>query len=70
VDAVRRALGYSKMSLMGASFGSQWSFAVLKRPPGTVARALIASAEPLNNGYDMPSHVFAVLQRVAFEAEQ
>ena len=70
VDAVRRALGYPKIGLMGASFGSQWSFAVLKRHPGTVARALIASAEPLNNGYDMPGHVFAVLQRVAFEAEQ
>jgi pimeloyl-ACP methyl ester carboxylesterase len=70
VDAVRRALGYPRISLMGASFGSQWSFAVLKRHPGTVARALISSAEPLNNGYDMPSHVFAVLQRVAFEAEQ
>ena len=70
VDAVRRALGYDRIGLMGASFGSQWSFAVLKRHPGTVARALISSAEPLANGYDMPSHVFAVLQRVAFEAEQ
>lgn len=70
VDAVRRAFGYDRISLMGASFGSQWSFAVMKRHPGIVARALIASAEPLNNGYDMPSHVFAVLQRVAYEAEQ
>jgi pimeloyl-ACP methyl ester carboxylesterase len=70
VDAVRRALSYDRITLMGASFGSQWSFAVMKRHPGIVARALIASAEPLNNGYDMPSHVFAVLQRVAHEAEQ
>lgn len=70
VDAVRRALGYPRISLMGASFGSQWSFAVMKRHPGTVARALISAVEPLNNGYDMPSQVFAVMQRIAFEAEQ
>ncbi|WP_404334321.1 alpha/beta hydrolase [Sphingomonas sp. MMS12-HWE2-04] len=69
VDAVRRLLGYDKISLLGASFGSQWSFAVMKRHPGTVARALISATEPLDNGYDMPSHVFAVLQRIAFEAE-
>lgn len=70
VDAVRRALGYDRISLTAASFGSQWAFAVLKRHPGTVARGLISLVEPLANGYDMPAHVFAVMQRVAFEAEQ
>jgi len=70
VDAVRRALGYDRISLFGASFGSQWSFAVLKRHPGTVARVLLSAVEPLDNGYDMPSHVFAVMQRIAFEAER
>lgn len=70
VDSVRRALGYDRISLTAASFGSQWAFAVLRRHPGTVARGLISLVEPLANGYDMPSHVFAVMQRVAFEAEQ
>jgi pimeloyl-ACP methyl ester carboxylesterase len=70
VDSVRRALGYERISLTAASFGSQWAFAVLKRHPGTVARGLISLVEPLANGYDMPAHVFAVMQRVAFEAEQ
>lgn len=70
VDAVRRALGYPRISLLGASFGSQWSFAVMKRHPGTVARALISAVEPLNDGYDMPSQVFAAMQRIAFEAER
>lgn len=70
VDAVRQALGYPRISLLGASFGSQWSFAVMKRHPGTVARALISAVEPLNNGYDMPSQVYAAVQRIAFEAEQ
>jgi len=70
VDSVRRALGYPRISLTAASFGSQWAFAVLKRHPGTVARGLISLVEPLANGYDMPAQVFAVMQRVAFEAEQ
>ncbi|MDV3458635.1 alpha/beta fold hydrolase [Sphingomonas sp. HF-S4] len=69
VDSVRRLLGYPKLILFGASFGSQWSFAVMQRHPETVARALLASVEPLDNGYDMPSHVFAAMQRIAYEAE-
>ncbi|MGK6319248.1 alpha/beta fold hydrolase [Sphingomonas sp. DT-204] len=70
VDAVRRALGYERISLLGASFGSQWSFAVMKRHPGTVARALLSSVEPLDNGYDIPSHVFTAMRRITAEAER
>lgn len=70
VDDLRRALDYPRISLLAASFGSQWAFAVMKAHPGTVARAVITSAEPLDYGYDMPSQVFAVYQRIAWEADQ
>ena len=70
VQDLSRALGYVKISLVGASFGSQWSFAVMKAHPGLVARAVITSAEPLDYGYDMPSQVYAVYQRIAWEADQ
>lgn len=70
VDALRRALGYKKISLVGQSFGSQWSFAIMRRHPQIVERALLSGVEPLNNGYDMPSHVFAALQRMAWEADR
>jgi pimeloyl-ACP methyl ester carboxylesterase len=70
VHDLSKALGYDHISLAAASFGSQWAFAVLKRHPGLVARALISSAEPLDHGYDMPSQVFAALQRIAVEADQ
>ena len=32
--------------------------------PEIVARALLSGVEPLNHGYDMPSHVFAAVQRM------
>ncbi|MDI3291468.1 alpha/beta fold hydrolase [Polyangium sp. 15x6] len=70
VDDLRRALGYDKISLFGGSFGSQWSFAVMRLHPEIVARAVLSGVEPLNNGYDMPSHVLAALQRIAQDADR
>lgn len=70
VEALRGALGYKKVSLFGGSFGSQWSLAVMRLHPGSVARAVLSGVEPLNNGYDMPSHVFAALQRIAYDADR
>jgi pimeloyl-ACP methyl ester carboxylesterase len=70
VDDLRRALGYEKISLFGGSFGSQWALAVMRLNPGIVSRAVLASVEPLDNGYDMPSHVYAALQRIAYDADR
>ena len=47
VADLAEALGYPRVSLLAASFGSQWAFAVIKRHPGLAARAVITSAEPL-----------------------
>ncbi|WP_369981191.1 alpha/beta hydrolase [Xanthomonas bundabergensis] len=70
VDDLRKALGYDRINLVAASFGSQWAFAVMKRHRGRVARAVISAAEPLDAGYDQPSQVFAAFQRIAAEADQ
>jgi pimeloyl-ACP methyl ester carboxylesterase len=70
VNDLRRALGYKQITLVGTSFGSQWSFAVMRRHPDIVARALLSGVEPLDCGYDMPSHVFAAIQRMWWEAEK
>lgn len=70
VDDLRRALDYDKISLFGGSFGSQWSLAVMRLHPQIVARAVLSSVEPLDNGYDMPSHVYAALQRIAYDADR
>lgn len=69
LNDLRRALGYAKINLFGLSYGSQWSFAVMRLHPETVSRALLSGVEPLDNSYDMPSHVWAALMRIAAEAE-
>lgn len=70
VNDLRRALGYERITLSGQSFGSQWSFAVMRLHPEVVARAVLSGVEPLDDAFDMPSQILASLQRVAFEAEQ
>lgn len=70
VNDVRKALGYRKINLMGVSYGSQWSFAIMRLHPEIVARALLSGVEPLNNGYDMPSGILADMQRSWTEAQK
>ena len=70
VADLAKALGYPQVTLVGQSFGSQWSFAILRRHPQLACRALLSGTEPLDCGYDMPSHVLAAIQRICFEADQ
>jgi pimeloyl-ACP methyl ester carboxylesterase len=70
VDDLRKALGYKQITLVGTSFGSQWSFAIMRRHKDVIARALLSGVEPLDGGYDMPSQVFAAIQRSWWEAEK
>jgi pimeloyl-ACP methyl ester carboxylesterase len=69
VNDLRKALGYDRISLFGGSFASQWSLAVMRLYPQTVARAVLSSAEPLD-GYDVPSQILAALQRISFDADR
>jgi pimeloyl-ACP methyl ester carboxylesterase len=66
---LRKALGYDRITLVGTSFGSQWSFAIMRRHPEIVVRALLSGVEPLNHGFDMPSHILAGVHRMWREAE-
>jgi pimeloyl-ACP methyl ester carboxylesterase len=69
VDEIRSALGYPTMMLTGGSFGSQWSFAVLRRHPDTVDRLMLDGIEPLGHAYDSPAHVEGALKRVMDAAD-
>ena len=64
VNELRKLLSYEKITLCGQSFGSQWSFGIMKKYPNTIQRALLTGIEPLNNSYDMPSHVFNAIKRI------
>jgi pimeloyl-ACP methyl ester carboxylesterase len=64
VNDLRAALGYDRITLVGTSFGTQLSLAVMRRHPAIVARALLSGVEPLNNGYDMPGDVLAAHERI------
>ena len=70
VDALRKALGYDKVVLIGQSFGGQWTFTTMRLFPQIVARAVISGVEPLDHGYDMPSHIHASMRRMWFAAEK
>src|SRR6266542_3937794 len=70
VNDLRKALGYNRITLYGNSFGSQWSFAVMKRHPKIVARALVSAVAPLDYSYDNPTGVVNALARMAKAEER
>jgi pimeloyl-ACP methyl ester carboxylesterase len=68
VDAVRRALGYDKVTLWGRSYGTHLALATLRRHPGAVARVVLVSPEGPNHTWKLPSQVDLVVQRLSERA--
>lgn len=64
VNELRQALGYENISLYAWSFGSQWSFILMRLFPETINRALLSGIEPINHEFDMPSDVMAAIHRI------
>ncbi|WP_421724890.1 alpha/beta fold hydrolase [Bauldia sp.] len=61
VDALRRALGYDKINLLGGSFGSHHGLAVLRGFEDTVHRAVLSAVEGPDHTVKLPSTIQSYL---------
>lgn len=68
VDAVRRALGYNRLTLWGRSYGTHLALATLRRHPESVERVILVSPEGPDHTWKMPSLVDSVLLRISARA--
>jgi len=64
VNELRQALGYENICLYAWSFGSQWSFTLMRLFPETITLAALSGIEPINNEFDMPSDVMTAIHRI------
>jgi pimeloyl-ACP methyl ester carboxylesterase len=70
VDALRQALGYESMTLVGGSYGSHLALQIMRLYPRTVARAVLYGIEGPDHTWDNPAGMRATLERIAAKAEQ
>ncbi|MEM0953074.1 MAG: alpha/beta fold hydrolase [Pseudomonadota bacterium] len=68
VDALRASLGYDKISVFGGSFGSQWTFSLLRRHPEIIERVMLWGIENVVDTYDKPSGTLQSLREILAEA--
>ena len=64
IEDLRRALGVEKVNLWGISYGSHLGLAMLKYHPDSVARAVLAGIEGLDETVKLPSENDAYFARV------
>jgi len=63
LDDLRKALGASKLTLWGISYGAHLAFAALKQFEPRIDRVVIASGEGLDQTIKMPAHTDAFFAR-------
>lgn len=69
VEDLRRALGVPKLRLWGISYGTHLALEVMRRHPGSVDRAVLASVEGMDQTVKLPARVDAALARLATSAD-
>ncbi len=69
VLALRAALGYDRMSLVGGSYGSHLALALMREAPDAIDRVLLYGIEGLDQTWDDPGGRLAAYERIAGAAE-
>lgn len=69
VDALRAALGYDRVTLIGGSYGSHLALALMRYHPESIERVVLHGVEGLDHTWDSPAGRLAVLRRHAEAAE-
>ncbi len=69
IDALRQALGYEKMMLIGGSYGSHLGLHIMRRFPDRVDRAIFYGVEGPDHTWDNPTGLWRTLERIANAAE-
>ena len=69
VDALRAALGYAKMTLVGGSYGSHLALAIMRQFPASIDRVVLFGVEGPDHTWDDPAEKLATLGRIAAAAE-
>lgn len=69
VNALRAALDYERVTLIGGSYGSHLALQVMRLHPEIVERAVLYGVEGPGNTWDDPAAKLATLNRIAEAAE-
>jgi pimeloyl-ACP methyl ester carboxylesterase len=64
VDAIRRAVGASRMALIGGSYGAHLGLTTLRRHGDRVAWAVLRNVEGPDDGADLPGRMDEILREV------
>jgi pimeloyl-ACP methyl ester carboxylesterase len=65
LEALRRALGASRMSLLAGSYGTHLALAAARRHPTSIDRMLLAGVEGPDDTFKLPSRLDSVLGVIA-----
>lgn len=67
IEDLRRALGVSKINIVGISYGTHLGLVTLKRHRKSIERAVLAGTEGLDHTYKLPTNVQFQLEAISRE---
>ncbi len=69
IEDLRKALGTTKINILGISYGTHLGLTVLKRHGKNIEKAILAGVEGLDHTYKLPSNIQLQLEAIAREVK-